>query len=151
VVVLNVKLRPCFLLNFTSDYLQSKVKDAHQILIEIQETDNEDAHDANDTESGSNGDPDPEDEEAAAEGDDDDDDDDDDDEEDEEDPEDPADALRESCTKSATCRPLSKSFDACEERVSSKSKTEETCLEEYLNFIKCRDKCVSRDLFSKLK
>ena len=80
------------------------------------------------------------------EGDDDDDDDDDDDEEDEEDPEDPADALRESCTKSATCRPLLKSFDACEERVSSKSKTEETCLEEYLNFIKCRDKCVSISL-----
>ena len=76
----------------------------------------------------------------------DDDDDDDDEEEDEEDPEDPADALRESCTKSATCRPLLKSFDTCEERVSSKSKTEETCLEEYISFIKCRDKCVSISL-----
>ena len=35
VVVLDVKLQPCFLLNFTSEYLQSKEKDAHQILIEV--------------------------------------------------------------------------------------------------------------------
>ena len=27
--------------------------------------------------------------------------------------------------------------------MNSKSKTEETCLEEYISFIKCRDKCVS--------
>ena len=73
----------------------------------------------------------------------DDDDEDDEDDEDEEDPEDPADAIRESCSKAPSCRPLMKSFESCEERVTSKSQTEETCLEEYLDFIKCRDKCVS--------
>lgn len=64
-------------------------------------------------------------------------------EEEEEDPEDPADALKDSCTKSASCKPLLKSFEICEERVNGRSHTEETCLEEYLGFIKCRDKCVS--------
>ena len=36
--------------------------------------------------------------------------------EDEEDTVDPADALRETCTRSASCKPLMKSFEACEER-----------------------------------
>eukprot|EP00795_Rhopilema_esculentum_P016836 gene16836-8307_t len=93
------------------------------------------------------GDPEPEEEEDSTEaaneeeGEEDEDDDDDEEDEDEEDPEDPADAIRESCSKAASCRPLMKSFETCEERVTSKSQTEETCLEEYLDFIKCRDKC----------
>ena len=35
VVVLDVKLRPYFLLNFASEYLQNKEKDPHQILIKV--------------------------------------------------------------------------------------------------------------------
>jgi len=72
-------------------------------------------------------------------------------EEDEEDAIDPQDVLNESCSNTVACKTLYKEFEKCEERVTSRSKTEEVCLPEYLDFIKCRDKCVARDLFSKLK
>merc|ERR1712189_104649 len=72
-------------------------------------------------------------------------------EEDEEDAIDPQDVLNESCSNTVACKTLYKEFEKCEERVTSRSKTEEVCLPEYLDFIKCRDKCVAKDLFSKLK
>merc|ERR1719477_179577 len=83
--------------------------------------------------------------------DDDDDDDDDEEEEDEEDPVDPMDTLRESCAANMTCRNLMAEFEKCTERVEGKERTRETCSQEILDFMHCRDECMSKSLFPHLK
>ncbi|XP_028405143.1 cytochrome b-c1 complex subunit 6, mitochondrial-like [Dendronephthya gigantea] len=75
----------------------------------------------------------------------------DDDDEDEEDPEDPQDTLREKCGEISRCVALKSEFDTCEGRVNSRTKTEENCAQELLDFVGCVDKCVSKSLFSHLK
>lgn len=40
---------------------------------------------------------------------------------------------------------------ACTERVNSKSKTTETCNEEFQDFLHCVDHCVAHNLFKHLK
>merc|ERR1719402_1140247 len=99
-----------------------------------------------------------EEEEASEEGDeeeDDDDDDDDDDEEeeeDDEDPVDPLDTLRERCGSMPKCQKFMTDFESCNERVKSKTETEEKCSQELLDYFGCMDNCVANNnLFAKLK
>lgn len=68
----------------------------------------------------------------------------DDDEEDEEELEDPLDKVREACGEHAECAKLKDELELCNQRVSSRSNTEETCVQELFDFLECQDKCVSR-------
>merc|ERR1712226_1451018 len=72
-------------------------------------------------------------------------------EEDEEDLVDPAVEIKEDCANSAACISSKERLDACNERVNSKENTEETCLEEILDFYHCMDHCAGPKIFSKLK
>merc|ERR1739838_348598 len=56
---------------------------------------------------------------------------------DEEDLVDPAVQIKEDCANSAACISSKERLDACNERVNSKENTEETCLEEILDFYHC--------------
>ncbi|PFX33979.1 cytochrome b-c1 complex subunit 6, mitochondrial-like [Stylophora pistillata] len=76
---------------------------------------------------------------------------DDDDDEDEEELEDPRDKILERCTESPTCSKVKLELDTCNQRVSSKSSTEETCVQELFDFMECADHCVAHHLFHKLK
>ena len=51
--------------------------------------------------------------------------------------------MRESCAEKGECAKLFQELESCNQRVSSKSKTEETCVQELFDFLECRDKCVS--------
>lgn len=46
---------------------------------------------------------------------------------------------------------LQEKLNTCNDRVNSRTKTEETCLEEILDYVQCVDHCVAHTLFSKLK
>ncbi|XP_032835941.1 cytochrome b-c1 complex subunit 6, mitochondrial-like [Petromyzon marinus] len=70
-------------------------------------------------------------------------------EEEEEDVVDPRDAVIERCTRG--CESLKAELSSCEARVSSRTRTQETCAQELLDLIHCQDHCVSKHLFSKLK
>lgn len=67
----------------------------------------------------------------------------DDDDEDEEDLEDPLEQLKETCGDLPSCSKLKMEFESCNERVNSRSRTEETCVQELFDFLECQDKCVS--------
>ena len=81
----------------------------------------------------------------------DDEDDDDEEDEDEEDPEDPYETNRTRCAETKECADLMAIFEQCEERVNSKSQTEETCSQEILDFFHCQDHCAAKGVFAKLK
>jgi len=72
-------------------------------------------------------------------------------EEDEEDIVDPRDAIVESCQNSHHCEPLKSLLDECNERVNSRSKTEEQCTQELFDFIHCVDHCSHEKIFAKVK
>ena len=72
-------------------------------------------------------------------------------EEEEEEIEDPQDKLREVCNNKPSCQSYRQEFQACEERVNSRSQTEEHCTQELFDFLHCTDKCVSDSLFKYLK
>merc|ERR1711973_579703 len=72
-------------------------------------------------------------------------------EEDEEDLVDPAVQIKEDCANSAACISSKERLDACNERVNSKENTEETCLEEILDFYHCMDHCAGPKIFANLK
>ena len=78
-------------------------------------------------------------------------DDDDEEDEDEEDPEDPYETNRTRCAETKECADLMAIFEQCEERVNSKSQTEETCSQEILDFFHCQDHCAAKGVFAKLK
>ena len=65
--------------------------------------------------------------------------------EEEEDVVDPMDTIRETCKKS--CGGYQSRLEACNERVESKSETEETCHEEVIDFFHCMDSCSTNPLF----
>lgn len=65
------------------------------------------------------------------------------DEEEEAELEDPADKLRDSCAEKQECAKLFQELEVCNQRVGSRSKTEEICVQELFDFFECRDKCVS--------
>lgn len=73
--------------------------------------------------------------------------DDDDEEEDEEDPVDPLDEIKENCADQASCAKLKMEFESCNDRVNSRSQTEETCVQELFDFLHCQDNCVSWVIF----
>ena len=70
-------------------------------------------------------------------------DDDDDEEEDEEELEDPREKILEGCNESPKCAKAKLELDTCNQRVGSKSSTEETCVQELFDFMECADHCVS--------
>jgi len=71
-------------------------------------------------------------------------------EEDEEDLIDPATAIKEGCADSQ-CSSMRSQLDECNERVTSKSKTTETCFEEILDFYHCVDHCAAPQIFQHVK
>ncbi|CAG5076743.1 Similar to UQCRH: Cytochrome b-c1 complex subunit 6, partial [Cotesia congregata] len=64
---------------------------------------------------------------------------------------DPQKVLREKCQEQPKCVKFQERLSTCNDRVNSRTKTEETCLEELIDYVSCVDHCVSHDLFSKLK
>merc|ERR1712098_820850 len=64
-------------------------------------------------------------------------------EEDEEDLVDPQETVRAECV-TAHCAAIKAELDACNDRVSSKSNTTETCFQEILDFYHCVDHCASK-------
>ena len=71
-------------------------------------------------------------------------------EEDEEDLIDPAVEIKEKCGEDH-CSKYKNRLDECNDRVTSKSKTTETCFEEILDFYHCVDHCAAEKIFSVLK
>lgn len=72
-------------------------------------------------------------------------------EEEEEDVEDPIDELREKCGSNRKCTKFQRVLDECNDRVTSKTSTTETCTQELFDFLHCRDHCVAKSIFKKLK
>ncbi|XP_005423236.2 cytochrome b-c1 complex subunit 6, mitochondrial [Geospiza fortis] len=64
---------------------------------------------------------------------------------------DPLTTLREQCEQIEKCVKARERLEQCNERVSSRSQTEEQCTEELFDFLHARDHCVAHKLFSKLK
>lgn len=62
---------------------------------------------------------------------------------------DPHVVLKEECA--GRCTNYKQKLDECNDRVSSRSQTTETCAEELFDFVHCVDHCVAKDIFSKLK
>ncbi|XP_014249766.1 cytochrome b-c1 complex subunit 6, mitochondrial-like [Cimex lectularius] len=62
---------------------------------------------------------------------------------------DPQVTLKESCEPN--CKSFKDRLNECSARVSSKSQTTETCVEELMDFVHCVDHCVAKTLFTKLK
>lgn len=64
---------------------------------------------------------------------------------------DPQQVLRERCSALPKCVSLQEKLDTCNDRVNSRSQTQETCLEELIDYVECVDHCVAETLFTKLK
>ena len=71
-------------------------------------------------------------------------------EEDEEDLIDPATAIKEGCAESQ-CSSAKARLDDCNDRVTGKSKTTETCFEEILDFYHCVDHCAASQIFQNVQ
>uniref|UniRef100_A0A8C5WES3 Ubiquinol-cytochrome C reductase hinge domain-containing protein n=1 Tax=Leptobrachium leishanense TaxID=445787 RepID=A0A8C5WES3_9ANUR len=56
---------------------------------------------------------------------------------------DPLTNVRELCAQTEKCVKARETMDLCEARVNSRSKTEEECTEELMDFLHARDHCVS--------
>ncbi|XP_069498379.1 cytochrome b-c1 complex subunit 6, mitochondrial [Ambystoma mexicanum] len=72
-------------------------------------------------------------------------------EEEEEEMVDPLTTVREHCEQSEKCIKLRERMEICDNRVSSRSQTEEDCTEELFDFLHARDHCVAHKLFDHLK
>ncbi|KAF7283645.1 ubiquinol-cytochrome c reductase 11 kDa subunit isoform X2 [Rhynchophorus ferrugineus] len=64
---------------------------------------------------------------------------------------DPQQTLRAQCLDTDHCKHLAEKYQTCNDRVSSRSQTAETCVEELFDLLHAVDHCVTKDLFSKLK
>ncbi|XP_042208503.1 cytochrome b-c1 complex subunit 6, mitochondrial-like [Homarus americanus] len=73
------------------------------------------------------------------------------DEEEEEDLVDPLDGMKEACGNTSHCAALNERLSTCNDRVGSRTKTEETCSEELFDYLHCVDHCLTQSLFKKLK
>ncbi|KAI8442217.1 hypothetical protein MSG28_005798 [Choristoneura fumiferana] len=69
----------------------------------------------------------------------------------EEDLVDPQVELRESCSQKPDSQNMWGKYQECSDRVNSRSKTTETCEEELIDYLQVLDKCVTKDLFKRLK
>lgn len=58
---------------------------------------------------------------------------------------------QEQCKSKGNIDALYNKYQACNDRVNSRSKTTETCIEELFDYIHELDHCVAHSLFSKLK
>ena len=63
---------------------------------------------------------------------------------------DPGMEIKEACA-AGECAKYKARYEECNERVSGKSKTTETCMEEVLDFYHCIDHCNASKVFDKLK
>lgn len=63
---------------------------------------------------------------------------------------DPQTTLRSKCDESK-CQATRLRYEQCNERVSQKTETTETCAEELVDFFSCVDHCVAKTLFNELK
>lgn len=64
---------------------------------------------------------------------------------------DPLEILRDKCKEQEEITNLRDVLNRCNDRVHSKKKTMETCVEELMDFVEAVDKCVSKQLFDHLK
>lgn len=64
---------------------------------------------------------------------------------------DPLETLRTSCRATPKCSSLSEKLQTCNDRVNSRSKTAETCMEEVIDFFHCVDHCAAKTIFDHLK
>ena len=64
---------------------------------------------------------------------------------------DPKERLEKFCQETPECKPLLNALLECNARVSAKSNTKETCMQELFDLTPCVDKCVSQRLFAYLK
>ncbi|KAG5900070.1 hypothetical protein JTB14_016043 [Gonioctena quinquepunctata] len=64
---------------------------------------------------------------------------------------DPQQVLRDKCKETEHAKHLSEKYQACNDRVNSRSRTTEICVEELFDWLHAIDHCVTKDLFSKLK
>jgi len=69
-------------------------------------------------------------------------------EEEEEDLEDPMDEIKEHC--GSHCPEYKDKLESCTDRVNSRTKTEETCTEELIDFLHCIDHCAVDLIFKKV-
>jgi ubiquinol-cytochrome c reductase subunit 6 len=53
------------------------------------------------------------------------------------------DKLKDACRETKECIKAKEIYDSCATRVNSRSKTEETCHEEMMDYMHCVDHCVS--------
>ncbi len=72
-------------------------------------------------------------------------------EEEEEELVDPLTTVREHCEQLEKCVKARERLELCDNRVSSRSQTEEDCTEELFDFLHARDHCVAHKLFKNLK
>ncbi|XP_055994898.1 cytochrome b-c1 complex subunit 6, mitochondrial-like [Sorex fumeus] len=59
--------------------------------------------------------------------------------------------VRGQCEQLEKCAKAQERLEVCDQRVSSRSKTEEGCTEELFDFLHARDHCVTHKLFNSLK
>ena len=64
---------------------------------------------------------------------------------------DPLTVIREQCEQSEKCVKFRETMEACDARVSARSRTEEECTEELFDFLHARDHCVAHKLFKHVK
>ncbi|KAF2882461.1 hypothetical protein ILUMI_23686 [Ignelater luminosus] len=64
---------------------------------------------------------------------------------------DPQQVLRDKCKETAHAKHFAEKLEECNNRVNSRSRTTETCVEELFDFLHAIDHCVTKDLFSRLK
>ncbi|XP_070324318.1 cytochrome b-c1 complex subunit 6, mitochondrial isoform X3 [Odocoileus virginianus] len=60
-------------------------------------------------------------------------------------------SVREQCEQLEKCVKARERLELCDQRVSSRSQTEEDCTEELFDFLHARDHCVAHKLFNSLK
>ncbi|AWP11012.1 putative cytochrome b-c1 complex subunit 6 mitochondrial-like [Scophthalmus maximus] len=72
-------------------------------------------------------------------------------EEEEEDMVDPMETMRQKCEEIEHCVHTRERLEQCENRVGSRSATEEDCTEELFDFLHARDHCVAHKLFHSVK
>ncbi|KAH3695693.1 cytochrome b-c1 complex subunit 6, mitochondrial-like isoform X2 [Dreissena polymorpha] len=64
---------------------------------------------------------------------------------------DPVDEVRAKCEMDSKAQQLNLILQACNDRVSKRSNTEESCHEELIDYVQHVDHCVGKKIFSKLK
>ncbi|XP_026740563.1 cytochrome b-c1 complex subunit 6, mitochondrial-like [Trichoplusia ni] len=64
---------------------------------------------------------------------------------------DPQTHLREVCSQKPDAQNHWAKYQECNDRVNSRSQTAETCEEELIDYLHVLDKCVTKDLFKRLK